>query len=157
MGVRRERAVACRVTWPRLKAFSCSALRAPTAMAHPLLPAVLGRPEVFVAGKWVIPAGGATFPVINPATEEVLGRVGVATAAEVDAAVTAARAAFPAWTALGATGRGALLRKVAALVRDRKPLLAVCESADNGKPLDEAEWDMDDVATCFEVRGGFWL
>jgi hypothetical protein len=123
-----------------------------SVMAHPLLPAVLGRPEVFVAGKWVLPAGGATLPVINPATEAVVGAVGVATAVEVDAAVTAARAAFPAWAALGATGRGALLRQVAALVRDRKPLLAVCESADNGKPLDEAEWDMDDVATCFEVR-----
>jgi len=112
----------------------------------------LGRRELFIGGRWVEPAAGGTLDVINPATEQVVGHLGAATQPDIHAAVTAARSAFPGWRATSGITRGAVLRRIAASVRDRKSELAVLETTDCGKPLDEAEWDMDDVATCFEVR-----
>jgi betaine-aldehyde dehydrogenase len=114
--------------------------------------APLGRPELFIGGKWVSPSAGGALDVICPATEAVVGCVGAATAADVDAAVAAARAAFPCWRRTSGAGRAAVLRRIAAGVRERKSELATLEARDCGKPIDEAEWDMDDVATCYEAR-----
>jgi len=110
----------------------------------------LGKPELFIDGVWQLPALGGTLPVVCPASEEVVGHVGAATAADVDLAVAAATRAFKSWRRTSGAERAALLRKVAAGVRVRKAELAVLEATDNGKPLDEAEWDMDDVAVCFD-------
>jgi len=115
--------------------------------------APLGRTDLFINGVWVAPALGGTLDVINPATEAVVGKVAAASAVDVDAAVSAARAAFAGWRHSSGASRAALLRAIAAGVRERKSELAVLESTDCGKPLDEAEWDMDDVAACFEARG----
>lgn len=109
-----------------------------------------GRREVFINGAWVAPALGGTLDVVNPADESVIGAVGAATAADVDAAVKAARAAFKTWKRTRASERAAIIRKVAALVRERKPELAALEARDCGKPLEEALWDIEDVAGCFE-------
>ena len=114
--------------------------------------ASLGRKELFIGGKWVSPAAGGALEVVSPATEAVVGHIGAATAADVDAAVAAARAAFPGWRRTSGAGRAAVLRRIAAGVRERKAELAVLEARDCGKPIDEAEWDMDDVATCYEAR-----
>ena len=110
----------------------------------------LGKPELFINGVWQLPALGGTLPVVCPATEQVVGHVGAATAEDVELAVAAAQEAFKSWRRTSGAERAALLRKVAAGVRARKAELAVLEATDNGKPLDEAEWDMDDVAVCFD-------
>lgn len=91
-------------------------------------------------------------PVVSPATGEVVGSIGAATAADVDAAVAAARAAFKGWAATPAAERAVVLKAIAAGIRSRKAELAAMETLDGGKPITEAEWDMDDAAGCFEAR-----
>jgi betaine-aldehyde dehydrogenase len=115
--------------------------------------APLGRNELFIGGKWVAPVAGGTLDVVCPSTEAVVGSVGAATSADVDAAVAAARAAFPGWRRTSGAARAAVLRRIAAGVRERKSELATLETRDCGKPIDEAEWDLDDVATCYEASG----
>jgi aldehyde dehydrogenase (NAD+) len=69
-----------------------------------------------IGGDWVPAANGQTIDVINPATGEVLGRVPRGDAADVDAAVRAAEAAYPAWRDTNATTRGALIFRWAQLI-----------------------------------------
>ena len=97
-----------------------------------------------------------TFPVYDPATEEVIAQVAAADAAEVDRAVRAARAAFDSgpWATTTAQDRGRILFKLADKVRANSAMLAELESRNTGKPIVEAEFDIADVATCFEYYGG---
>ncbi|MCG3188667.1 MAG: NAD/NADP-dependent betaine aldehyde dehydrogenase [Burkholderiaceae bacterium] len=77
----------------------------------------------------------ATFQTINPATQEVLAEVADGSAEEVNAAVAAAKAAFPAWAARPATERAALMRKVGDLIARHVPELARTETQDTGQPI----------------------
>ena len=101
-----------------------------------------------VAGK------GKMLDVFDPSTEAVIAHVPDATAKEVDAAVRAAQAAFPAWAATTAQERGRVLFGIADKVRQEAPRLAEMEARNSGKPIVEAEFDIGDVATCFEYYGG---
>jgi acyl-CoA reductase-like NAD-dependent aldehyde dehydrogenase len=76
-----------------------------------------------------------TFEVRSPIDGSLLGEVARGTQVEVDAAVAAAKAAFPAWAALGPHGRGALLDAFAARIRERNDEIAAVETADNGSLL----------------------
>ena len=98
----------------------------------------------------------ATIDVIDPATTDVIARVPDASAADVDRAVKAARAAFDEgpWHDITAQDRGRILFKLAQIVRDRADELAELETRNSGKPIVEAEFDIADVATCFEYYGG---
>ena len=110
----------------------------------------------FVNGKWESSASGKTFPVYDPSTEEVMAQVAEADAADVDRAVTAARAAFDSgpWAQTTAQDRGRVLFKLAEKVRQNSAALAELECRNSGKPIVEAEYDIADVATCFEYYGG---
>jgi betaine-aldehyde dehydrogenase len=110
----------------------------------------------FVNGKWESSASGKTFPVYDPSTEEVMAQVAEADAADVDRAVTAARAAFDSgpWAQTTAQDRGRVLFKLAEKIRQNSVALAELECRNTGKPIVEAEYDMADVATCFEYYGG---
>ncbi|MEK0086154.1 aldehyde dehydrogenase family protein [Benzoatithermus flavus] len=114
------------------------------------------RSELYIDGKWVEPKKGGTFPVINPATEEVVHHAPSGTAEDVDAAVEAARRAFDEgpWPRLSGAERARYLRAIAAGIRARQGELARLEVIDNGKPLPEAEWDIADAAGCFEFYAG---
>lgn len=85
---------------------------------------------------------GDTFPVINPATGDVLAHVTQATAADVDAAVAAARAAQPEWAKCGGHARARVLYALARLLQKHARLFAVLETLDNGKPIRESR-DVD--------------
>ena len=74
-------------------------------------------------------------PVIEPATGAEIGRMAASGAADVDLAQTAAARAFPAWAALPAAERAAMLERLAGLVERDVERLALLESADSGKPL----------------------
>ncbi|WP_066946380.1 aldehyde dehydrogenase family protein [Microtetraspora fusca] len=87
-----------------------------------------------IGGEWVPAIGGETIEVINPATGEVLGRVPRGTAADVDAAVRAAAAAFPAWRDTNATARGALIQRWARLIEQHEAELDQLESKEVGRP-----------------------
>ncbi|HEX6018361.1 MAG TPA: aldehyde dehydrogenase family protein, partial [Burkholderiaceae bacterium] len=77
----------------------------------------------------------ATFETINPATQEVLAEVADGGADEINAAVAAAKAAFPAWAARPATERAALMRKVGDLIARHVPEIARTETQDTGQPI----------------------
>lgn len=88
----------------------------------------------------------------DPSDESLLARVGAATAEDIDTAVKAARAAFDdgPWPNLAGAERAAVLRRIAQGIRGRQRELAELEVRDNGKPLPEALWDIDDTAGCFD-------
>ncbi len=119
------------------------------------------KPEVrsyrnYIGGQWVKSSTGETFPVYDPSTEEVIANVAAASSADVDRAVGAGRAAFDSgpWPQTTAQDRGRILFGLAAKVRENAAMLAELESRNTGKPIVEAEFDIADVATCFEYYGG---
>src|SRR5512138_317832 len=75
------------------------------------------------------------FESVSPATQEVLAEVARGGAAEIDAAVAAAKAAFPAWASKPATERARLMQRVADLIAKHVPELAQAESRDTGQPI----------------------
>jgi betaine-aldehyde dehydrogenase len=109
-----------------------------------------------VNGEWIPSSSGETFPVYDPSTEEVIAQVPSSNAADVDLAVKAARAAFDSgpWGKTNAAERGRILFKLAEKIRQNTAMLAELESRNSGKPIVEAEFDIADVATCFEYYGG---
>ena len=110
----------------------------------------------YINGQWVASSSGETFPVFDPSTEETIAHVASATAADVDKAVKAARAAFDSgpWAQTTAQDRGRILFKIADKIRQNTAMLAELETRNCGKPIVEAEYDLADVATCFEYYGG---
>ncbi len=96
---------------------------------------VLDRTKVFVGGQWVESAGTDVIDVLNPATEELLARVAKGTPADVDQAVAAAKAAFPAWSALSPAERGDWLQKVQDGLNARFEELGSLISQDMGMPI----------------------
>ena len=98
-----------------------------------------GFRQMYVNGKWIDSSSGASFDVINPATETVLSTISAGSALDVDGAVTAARAQFDGgeWSKLPGAQRSRLLYRLADLLERDKEYLAKLESATVGKPLFE--------------------
>lgn len=92
---------------------------------------------LFINGEWVDAEGGKTFETFNPATGEKLADCADASPADIDRAVAAARAAFPAWSKTSPEHRANLLLKIADLVEANLDRLAKIETMDNGKPIRE--------------------
>ncbi len=114
------------------------------------------RHKMYVNGEWVDAASGKVLPVVDPSTEEIIAEVPDAGAKDVDRAVAAAKAAFEsgAWPQTTAQERGRILFRLAERVRKETASLAELEARNSGKPIVEAEYDIADVATCFEYYGG---
>ena len=110
--------------------------------------------QLFIGGKFVDSADRRTFPVYDPSTEEVIAYAPEAGPADVDAAVKAAKEAFETWSQTTAQERGRVLFRLAEQIRKEAESLAHLESQNGGKPIVEAEFDIADVATCFEYYGG---
>ncbi|XP_052181385.1 aminoaldehyde dehydrogenase 2, peroxisomal [Diospyros lotus] len=111
--------------------------------------------QLFIDGKWREPVKKKRIPVVNPATEESIGDIPAATEEDVDIAVDSARRALARnkgkdWASASGAHRAKYLRAIAAKITELKSELAKLEAIDCGKPLEEAAWDMDDVAGCFE-------
>lgn len=104
----------------------------------------------FIDGRHVQAANGRWLDNEDPATGQVYSQIADGAAADVDAAVAAAVAAFSAWAATPTAKRSAILRKLAQLIEDELPTLAAAESQDNGKPLAHAaETDIPRAAANF--------
>lgn len=111
---------------------------------------------LFVDGAFVDPAEDTSLTTFDPATGDALAEVAVASAADVDRAVAAARGAQPGWAALPGTERAKYLFRIARLVQDRARELAVLESIDNGKPIRESrDVDLPTVAAHFFHHAGW--
>jgi 5-carboxymethyl-2-hydroxymuconic-semialdehyde dehydrogenase len=93
------------------------------------------RVQHLINGKSV--AGRAYFETINPATQDVLAEVAAGTADDVNAAVAAAKAAFPAWAARPAAERAALMRKLGDLIARHVPELSETETRDCGQVISQ--------------------
>jgi len=110
----------------------------------------------FINSAWTDRAMGASFDVHNPSSGALLARVAQGSSADVDAAVSAARAALPAWQALDAHVRARYLYALARGVLRHARLLAVLESMDNGKPIRETrDIDVPLVARHFYHHAGW--
>src|ERR1700721_3004475 len=111
---------------------------------------------MMIDGEFIASKSGKTFPVYDPSTEEVIAQVPDANAEDVNRAVAAAKAAFEdgPWASTTAQERGRVLFRLAEKVQQNLPMLADLECRNSGKPIVEAEFDITDVATCFEYYGG---
>jgi len=109
------------------------------------------KDKLFINGEWVAPASQDTFDVIDPSSREAFHQAPRGDAEDIDRAVKAARAAFDTgpWRRMSGTERAAILRKMGDEIVRRTDELARMEVRDNGKPLPEAVWDIEDTAGCF--------
>ena len=112
--------------------------------------------SLYINGEFVPSESTDWLDVIDPSTTETIARVPDASPRDIDRAVAAARRAFDEgpWKDSTAQDRGRVLFKLAEVVRRRSDELAEIEARNTGKPIVEAEFDIADVATCFEYYGG---
>lgn len=99
-----------------------------------------------IGGKWRAATGGKTIDIVNPATEEVIGRLAHATRADLDEALDHAARGFAAWRGMSAYERSKLLRKTADILRERAENIARILTMEQGKPLAEARAEMAGAA-----------
>src|SRR5258708_31500637 len=107
--------------------------------------------QLFINGEWTESSSNKTFVVYDAATEEVIAKAPDANSADVDRAVAAARTAFDEgpWATTTAQERGRVLFRLAEKIRQNLAMLAELECRNTGKPIVEAEYDINDVATWF--------
>ncbi len=110
-------------------------------------------PEVglYIDGEWTDGTYGRGGDIVNPATGQVLGRVPFAGPHDVDRAIGAAGAAFPAWRDAGPERRGVILRRAATLIHERAGEIGRTMTLEEGKPLAEATGEARRAATQLEV------
>src|SRR5579863_164039 len=111
---------------------------------------------LFIDGDWQAPTGGAYFDTFDPSNGEKLANVAQGSAADIDAAVKAARVAFPKWQSLTPHMRARYLYAIARQVQKHSRRLAVLETIDNGKPIRESrDLDIPLVARHFYYHAGW--
>ncbi len=126
------------------------------APAQAWLAAHAPRLGLFIGNEWRQPDTGEYFESVNPATGAPLIEIAQAGQADVDAAVRAAREAFPAWGALPGHARARYLYALARQIQKHSRLLAVLETMDNGKPIRETrDLDIPLVARHFYYHAGW--
>jgi acyl-CoA reductase-like NAD-dependent aldehyde dehydrogenase len=115
------------------------------------------RTDLFIANEWRPAQSGRRFPVENPATEEILADVAEGDAADVDAAVRAARTCFESdtWRGLSGRRRGRILAKAADLLEARLEEFARLETAHNGKTLFEAKIELGMTVSTLRYYAGW--
>ena len=94
--------------------------------------------QLLIAGQWQDAADGRTLPVLNPATGAEIGRVAHAGIADLERALAAAQAGFEVWRETPAIERARVMRRAAALMRERADAIAQLLTQEQGKPLFEA-------------------
>jgi aldehyde dehydrogenase (NAD+) len=110
----------------------------------------------FIDGAWRLPIEGGFFDSIDPASGEKIAAIAQGSAADIDAAVQAARKAFPKWQALTPHARARFLYALARAVQRHSRRLAVLETIDNGKPIRESrDIDIPLVARHFYHHAGW--
>jgi acyl-CoA reductase-like NAD-dependent aldehyde dehydrogenase len=91
--------------------------------------------KIFIGGSWVNADSGKTFPVLNPATEEVIGEAALGGPADVDKAVKAAMDALPSWSALPQGERAKIVYSIGAAIRAAADDLIDLEVREHGTPI----------------------
>ncbi|WP_026439439.1 NAD-dependent succinate-semialdehyde dehydrogenase [Acidocella facilis] len=109
-----------------------------------------------IGGKWRAAEGNKTLEILNPATEEVIGKLAHASKADLDEALDWAAKGFAVWRKMSAFERGKILRKTADILRERTPEIAKLMTQEQGKPLAEAKTELTvsaDVIDWFAEEG----
>ena len=104
----------------------------------------------FIDGKWQPSENNDTYEVINPATEEIIGKASKASEKDVIKALKSAEKGFEIWKKTPAWERSAKIRKIADLIRKRKNDLAKWLALEVGKPLVEGVGEVMGAADIFE-------
>ena len=104
----------------------------------------------FIDGKWQPSSNKETYDVINPATEEVIGKASKASPADVDKALKSAEKGFAVWKKYSPWNRAAIIRKIADLMRKKNNELAKWMTLETGKPLTEGLAEVSGSADIFE-------
>ena len=117
--------------------------------------ALLESNPMLIGGEWRGASGGATRPVLNPATGEAFAEVPDGTREDAGAALEAARAAQPAWEALTGVQRAAYLTRIARAIEADAERLARVVVREQGKPLVEARGEIGGTAGFFDYFASF--
>src|SRR5688500_6804271 len=126
--------------------------------APPFAPVAVRQTKMLIDGKWLSAASGKTFETVNPATGEVIAQVAEGDQADVNKAVQAARRAFEngPWRKMTARERGKHLYKLADLIEKNSEELALLESLENGKPInDSRNVDLPLTIECYRYYAGW--
>ncbi|TIH10357.1 NAD-dependent succinate-semialdehyde dehydrogenase [Pseudomonas leptonychotis] len=114
---------------------------------HMLKDPRLVRQLAYVNGKWVAGNDGQDEAVIDPASEDTIGRCAQLDSQQIEQAIDAAHAAFPAWRALSLDARSVILNTWHDLLLENKEDLARLMTLEQGKPLDESRGEIDYAAS----------
>ena len=106
--------------------------------------------QLFINGKWQEPAEGRSLPVVNPSTGKEIGRVAHAGRTDLDHALAAAQKGFEVWRDMVPAERSKIMRRAAALVRERAGDIAPLLTQEQGKPLVEAKGETMAAADIIE-------
>ncbi len=106
--------------------------------------------QLHIDGQWLELASRATLPVFNPATEELLGQVPVASAADLAGAVASAERGHQVWSAMSAYDRAKILWRASALLRERGGRIAELMTLEQGKPLAESKGEVAGLSDIVE-------
>lgn len=117
--------------------------------------AYTGPTQLMIGGEWVDGVKGQTIDVLNPFNATKITAIAEATEEDVDRAVAAAKAAFPAWAKMAAHDRGALMLKLADAIEARAEEFIALEALDTGHPvMDARRLDVPRTVLCFRYFGG---
>ncbi|PZR57014.1 MAG: betaine-aldehyde dehydrogenase [Candidatus Meridianibacter frigidus] len=118
--------------------------------------AATAKTHLLIGGAWVDASDGASYQNRNPATGATLAHVASASAQDVEAAARAARKAFDTgkWSTMAASRRAKIIYKIAQLLAERAPALALLEVRDNGKPIATAKGELSAIVDTFEFYAG---
>lgn len=105
---------------------------------------------LFIDGNWIEASNRDTVAVINPATEATLGRLPLATAADLERALAATRSGFDVWRRTVPAERARIMKNAAALMRERAEHIAALMTLEEGKPLNESRDEVLRAADYFE-------
>jgi aldehyde dehydrogenase (NAD+) len=108
----------------------------------------------FIAGQSTLPRAGRYLDDYNPLSGEAIAEVARGDAADVDAAVAAARAAFPAWRDRRPVERGRILTEIARKIREKRADFVSLERLETGKPAGQVPFEIEVAAQYFELYGG---
>jgi len=93
------------------------------------------REHLYIGGEWVAPRGEGSIEVVNPANEQLIGSVPVGSAADIDAAVASARAAFPSWSETPVEERAEYLNRLSAAIKEQTEELSQLITSEVGTPI----------------------
>ena len=104
----------------------------------------------FIDGKWQASTNKETYDVINPATEEIIGKASKASPADVDKALKSAEKGFEVWKKIKPWERSKIIRKIADEIRKKSKVFAKWMTLETGKTLAEGEAEASAAADIFE-------